>query len=84
MVLAEAMASGLDILASDSGAIAEVLDGSAALFSPGDWPGLAERLRSGPLARAPGKRVTHPAELIDRYSVTAMAGRLARAYERVA
>jgi glycosyltransferase involved in cell wall biosynthesis len=84
MVLAEAMASGLDILASDSGAIAEVLGGSAALFSPGDWPELADRLRDGPLARTPGERVAYPAELLARYSVTAMAGRLARAYDRVA
>ena len=84
MVLAEAMASGLDILASDSGAIAEVLGSTGTLFSPGDWPGLAERLRTGPLARAPGERVSHPAELTERYSVTAMAGRLARAYDRVA
>jgi hypothetical protein len=78
------MASGLDILASDSGAIPEVLGGAGTLFAPGDWPGLAERLRGGPLARVPGERVTHPAELIERYSVTAMAGRLARAYDRVA
>lgn len=83
MVLAEAMAAGLDILASDSGAIPEVLDGSGALFSPGDWPRLAERLRAGPLARTPGERVAYPAELVERYSVTAMAGRLARAYDRV-
>ena len=84
MVLAEAMASGLDILASDSGAIPEVLDGAGALFSPGDWPDLAERLRAGPLARTPGERVSYPAELVERYSVTAMARRLARAYARVA
>jgi glycosyltransferase involved in cell wall biosynthesis len=84
MVLAEAMASGLDIVASDSGAIREVLGGAGTLFSPGDWPGLAERLHTGPLARSPGERVTHPAELTERYSVAAMAGRLARAYDRVA
>jgi glycosyltransferase involved in cell wall biosynthesis len=84
MVLAEAMASGLDILASDSGAIPEVLGGAGALFAPGDWPGLAERLRNGPLARTPGERVAHPPELVERYSVAAMAGRLAQAYDRVA
>jgi glycosyltransferase involved in cell wall biosynthesis len=84
MVLAESMASGLDILAADSGAIPEVLDGSAALFAPGDWPDLAERLRDGPLTRPPGERVTYPADLLERYSVGAMAGRLARAYDRVA
>ncbi len=84
MVLAEAMASGLDILASESGAIPEVLDGAATLFSPGDWPGLAERLREGPLVREPGERVDYPAELLERYSIKAMAERLGSAYDRVA
>jgi glycosyltransferase involved in cell wall biosynthesis len=83
LVLAEAMASGLDILASESGAIAEVLAGQATLFAPGDWPALAEHLASGPLARAPGERVHHPEELVRRYSTGAMAERLAAAYDRV-
>jgi len=84
MVLAEAMAAGLDILAADSGAIPEVLDGNGTLFASGDWPSLADRLREGPLAREPGQRVDYPRELLDRYSVTAMAERLASAYDRVA
>jgi glycosyltransferase involved in cell wall biosynthesis len=84
MVLAESMASGLDILAADSGAIPEVLDGNGTLFASGDWPSLADRLREGPLAREPGQRVEYPQELLDRYSVTAMAERLASAYDRVA
>ena len=50
MVLAEAMAASLPGLRS--GAIPEVL-GSGRAFSPGDWPGLAERLVAGPLARRP-------------------------------
>jgi glycosyltransferase involved in cell wall biosynthesis len=83
MVLAEAMAAGLDILAAQSGAIPEVLDGQGTLFAPGDWPALARRLAEGPLARAPGQRVPYPSELVSRYSTGAMADRLAVAYERV-
>jgi glycosyltransferase involved in cell wall biosynthesis len=83
MVLAEAMAAGLDIVAADSGAIPEVLDGQGGLFPPGDWPGLARRLADGPLSRPPGERVTYPDELVRRYSTGAMAERLAAAYDRV-
>ncbi len=52
MVLAEAMAAGTPILASTSGAIPEVVAGNAALFSPGDWVGLAGRLAAA-LERRP-------------------------------
>jgi len=83
MVLAEAMAAGLDILASESGAIPEVLDGQGALFAAGDWPGLARQLSEGPLARSPGERVQYPPELVRRYSTAAMAERLANAYDAV-
>lgn len=83
MVLAEAMAAGLDILASHSGAIPEVLVGTGTLFAPGDWPALARLLAAGPLRRPPGERVGYPRELVDRYSTTAMADRLAAAYDRV-
>lgn len=83
MVLAEAMAARLDILATTSGAIPEVLAGNGTLFAPGDWPALAELLADGPLGRAPGERVDYPAELVERYSTTAMAERLAAAYDRV-
>lgn len=83
LVLAEAMAAGLDILASESGAIPEVLAGHGTLFAAGDWPGLAQRLAAGPLARPPGKRVEYPDELVRRYSTSAMAARLAAAYDRV-
>lgn len=84
MVLAESMAAGLDILAAESGAIPEVLDGQGTLFASGDWPALARQLRDGPLSRPPGARVEYPAELVERYSVTAMARRLAAAYKRLA
>jgi hypothetical protein len=66
MVLAESMAAGLDILASESGAIPEVLAGQGTLFASGDWPQLARLLRAGPLARAPGERVDFPRELVER------------------
>jgi glycosyltransferase involved in cell wall biosynthesis len=84
MVLAEAMAAGAPIVASASGAIPEVLEGSGAqLFRPGDWLGLARLLASGPLAGPPGARATYPEELVRRYSTAAAAERLAAAYDRV-
>jgi glycosyltransferase involved in cell wall biosynthesis len=82
MVLAEAMAAGLDVLAAESGAIPEVLQGQGTPFASGDWPGLARLLASGPLARPAGERVAYPDELVRRYSTAAMAERLAAAYER--
>jgi glycosyltransferase involved in cell wall biosynthesis len=81
MVLAESMAAGLDILASESGAIPEVLDGHGTRFAAGDWPGLARLLRTGPLARPPGARVDYPRALVERYSTRAAAERLAAAYD---
>ena len=83
MVLAEAMASGLDIVASESGAIPEVLDGHGTLVPPGDWRRLAEAFAAGPLSRPPGQRVAYPEALVRRYSLDAMAERLAGAYDRV-
>jgi len=83
MVLAEAMAAGLDVLASDSGAIAEVLDGQGTMFAPGDWPRLSRLLREGPLSRPPGERVAYPRELVERYSSRAAAGRLTAVYDRL-
>lgn len=82
-VLAEAMAAGLPIAASTSGAIPEVVEGSAELFAPGDWMGLARILADGPLSRPPAARVEHPPELLRRYSTTAAAERLEAAYDRV-
>jgi glycosyltransferase involved in cell wall biosynthesis len=85
MVLAEAMAAGLDIVTTTSGAVPEVLAGTAAtLVAPGDWVGLARVLAAGPLARTPGERVAYPAEIVERYSTTAAARRLAAAYASVA
>ena len=83
MVLAEAMGAGLDIVASRSGAIPEVLDGHGTLVPAGDWRALAEALAAGPLSRAPGARVAYPPPLLERYSLDAAAERLAAAYDRV-
>jgi glycosyltransferase involved in cell wall biosynthesis len=77
MVLAEAMAAGLPILASSSGAIPEVTGGRARLFSPGDWLGLA-----GLLAEAiDGVGESREPDL--GYSTTAAAEGIAAAYVEV-
>jgi glycosyltransferase involved in cell wall biosynthesis len=83
MVLAEAMAAGLPIVASSSGAIPEVAGPAARYFAPGDWLGLAGELAQGPLARPPGTRVGYEAERLAAYSSAAAAERLGDAYERV-
>jgi glycosyltransferase involved in cell wall biosynthesis len=83
MVLAEAMAAGLPIAAARSGAIPEVVGGTATLFAPGDWRGLARVLRrflEAPALAPSAER----AELVRRYSIEAAAERLAAAYGRLA
>ncbi len=84
MVLAEAMAAGLTIVTTTSGAIPEVLaDAPVDLVAPGDWVGIARALAAGPLSRPPAARVVYPADVVERYSTTAAAARLAAAYDRV-
>jgi glycosyltransferase involved in cell wall biosynthesis len=83
LVLAEAIAAGLPILASQSGAIPEVAGEAASYFLPGDWMALARLIADGPLTLPPATRVEHPSDLVRRYSTHAMAERLASAYERV-
>ena len=83
MVLAEAMAARLPILASRSGAIPEVCGDAATYFLPGDWMGLAHALAEGPLSRPPGERAEPPQGLVRRYSIEAAAERLAAAYDRL-
>lgn len=83
LVLAEAMAARLDIVAAANGAIPEVLDGTGTLVQPGDWMQIARALATGALDREPGARVDYPGALVERYSTEAMAVRLADAYDRV-
>jgi glycosyltransferase involved in cell wall biosynthesis len=81
LVLAEAMAAGLDIIAARSGAIPEVLEGTdRQLVAPGDWMSIARSLLRGPLSRPPGERVQYPPTIVERYSTRAAAARLADAY----
>lgn len=83
LVLAEAMAAGLPIVASQSGAIPEVCGDAATYFLPGDWLTLASLLAAGPLLQRPGERAEPPAELLHRYSIQAAADRLVAAYDRL-
>jgi glycosyltransferase involved in cell wall biosynthesis len=76
MVLAEAMASGVPVVAAAAGAIPQVLRGSGTLFPPGDWVELARALTRERLPVA-------PPDLVAEYSTAAAAERLARAYRRV-
>jgi glycosyltransferase involved in cell wall biosynthesis len=80
MVLAEAAASGLPVVAASSGAIPEVMRGHGRLFPPGDWHALAEALAE--VTAEPPVRRDH-GELADLYSLEAAAARYAAAYERV-
>jgi len=83
MVLVEAMAAGLPIVASSSGAIPEVTRGAGVLVPPGDWLGLARALGETVLSQSPGRRVEYDSELVERYSQRAAAERLAAAYDAV-
>lgn len=83
MVLAEAMAAHVPIVAAASGAIPEVVGGSGTLFAPGDWVGLADVLADGPLAGAPGARRAPEPERLERFSSAAAAARLRAAYDEL-
>jgi glycosyltransferase involved in cell wall biosynthesis len=80
MVLAEAAAAGVPIVAAASGAIPEVLQGEGTLFPPGDWRELARALAE--VVGSPPVRRQF-AGLRASYSVEAAAARYAAAYERV-
>ncbi|MEW6582976.1 MAG: glycosyltransferase family 4 protein [Actinomycetota bacterium] len=79
MVLAEAMASGVPVLAAESGAIPEVVGAAGTLFRPGDWMGLARLLAAGPLTDGGPHRVRDAAR-VREYSVDAAAERLDAIY----
>jgi glycosyltransferase involved in cell wall biosynthesis len=83
MVLAEALAARLPIIASTSGAIPEVLGDDGTLIPPGDWVGLATALREGPLAAPPATRSSPAPARVELYSTTAAAARLRAAYDAV-
>jgi glycosyltransferase involved in cell wall biosynthesis len=75
MVIAEAFAAGVPVVASDSGAVPEVVRDGGSIFPAGDWRALA-RLLAGDLP-APSPELAH------EYSIKAAAKRLDRAYRRV-
>lgn len=83
MVLVEAMASGLPVLASTSGGIPEVGGDAFTYFSPGDWVALARALADGPLSRPPGERAAYDPALVEHHSARAAAERLRSAYRTV-
>lgn len=78
MVLAEAMAAGVPIVASTSGAIPEVAGSRARYFDAGDWIGLAETLRE---VLSEGTRPRAPSGA--QYSTRAAAARIAACYEEL-
>jgi glycosyltransferase involved in cell wall biosynthesis len=75
MVLVEAMAAGTPVVASDSGAMPEVLDGAGRLVRPNDWRALAGALADPPPPAGPAA--------LARFSVDAAAARYRAAYGRV-
>jgi glycosyltransferase involved in cell wall biosynthesis len=77
LVLAEAMAAHLPIVAARSGAIGEVLGGAARLYPAGDWRELAGLLG----AALEGDARVDPGPVAERYTLAAAASRLRDAYD---
>jgi glycosyltransferase involved in cell wall biosynthesis len=82
-VFVEAMAAGLDVVATTNGAIPEVLQGQGTLVPAGDYVGMARALAAGALSRPPGARVAYPPQLVEHFSLASASARLAAAYDRV-
>jgi glycosyltransferase involved in cell wall biosynthesis len=82
LVLAEAMAAGLPMIVSTSGAIPEIAGEQAVQIAPGDPVAIARALADGPLARPPGARVRYAPERLQRFSIASAAERLGAAYDR--
>jgi glycosyltransferase involved in cell wall biosynthesis len=80
MVLTEAMAARVPIVAAASGAIPEVVGRYGELFPSGDWVGLAAVLADGPLSQAPGTRAPGDPGRLERFGAEAAADRLHAAY----
>jgi glycosyltransferase involved in cell wall biosynthesis len=83
LVLAEAMAAGVPLVVSASGAIPEVCGPQATYFAAGDWIELAHTLAAGPLAKPPGERLVYDPERVARYSIGQATERIAAAYDRL-
>jgi glycosyltransferase involved in cell wall biosynthesis len=81
MVLAEALAAGVPIVASSSGAIPEVVGDSARLFVPGDWLDIARGIAE--VMPGPATRVVRDPARVAAYSSDAASERIAQAYERL-
>jgi glycosyltransferase involved in cell wall biosynthesis len=82
MVLAEAMAAGVPVVSTTSGAIPEVVGTAATLVAAGDWNGLAVAL-AGVIGEAGRASPGAEPDRVTRYSDAAAAERLAAAYARV-
>jgi glycosyltransferase involved in cell wall biosynthesis len=81
MVLAEALAAGVPIVAASSGAIPEVVGDSARAFPAGDWIELARGIAE--VVSQPAGRVIADPERVRTYSSAAASERIAAAYDRV-
>lgn len=81
MVLTEAMASGLAVITTSSGAIPEVVGGPPAiLFPSGDWPSLASALRLRLERSSSNESISWSAEHLSQFSRESAAERVAQAY----
>ena len=81
MVLVEALAAGTPVVACDTGAIPEVLDGHGTLVPAGDWRGIARALLDGPLLKPTAAGILPPD--LHRYSAAAASDRIRAAYAKV-